>query len=182
MCEAQVWSLGREDLLEEERLPTPVFLLGESQGQRSLVGYSLWGHEELDTTEWLTLSCSFLHDPEFLNGHGGAVLMCTEPLAHGPRSGLFSGLYGASSDWLWSILCDSAYLSGYCLSVNQLLNPQLCPGSECGQAATNMSFCPLTPVCQVLSPKFITVLIAGQAHVMQWTLGHQYISCQMENN
>ena len=33
--------------------PTPVFLLGESHGQRSLVGYSPWGHNkrELDTTE-----------------------------------------------------------------------------------------------------------------------------------
>ena len=31
--------------------PTPVFLLGESQGQRSLVGCRLWGHPESDTTE-----------------------------------------------------------------------------------------------------------------------------------
>ena len=31
--------------------PTPVFLLGESQGQRSLVGCHLWGRTELDTTE-----------------------------------------------------------------------------------------------------------------------------------
>ena len=30
--------------------PTPVFLLGEFSGQRSLVGYSPWGHKELDTT------------------------------------------------------------------------------------------------------------------------------------
>ena len=30
---------------------TPVFLPGESQGQRSLMGYSPWGHKELDTTE-----------------------------------------------------------------------------------------------------------------------------------
>ena len=28
---------------------TPVFLLGESHGQRSLVGYSPWGHQELNT-------------------------------------------------------------------------------------------------------------------------------------
>ena len=27
-----------------------VFLPGESQGQRSLVGYSSWGHKELDVT------------------------------------------------------------------------------------------------------------------------------------
>ena len=31
--------------------PTPVFLPGESQGQRSLVGCRLWGRTELDTTE-----------------------------------------------------------------------------------------------------------------------------------
>ena len=31
--------------------PTPVFLPGESQGQRRLVGCHLWGHTELDTTE-----------------------------------------------------------------------------------------------------------------------------------
>ena len=31
--------------------PTPVFLPGEPHGQRSLVGYSPWGHKESDTTE-----------------------------------------------------------------------------------------------------------------------------------
>ena len=31
--------------------PTPVFLPGESQGQRSLLGCRLWGRTELDTTE-----------------------------------------------------------------------------------------------------------------------------------
>ena len=30
---------------------TPVFLPGESHGQRNLVGYSPWGHKELDMTE-----------------------------------------------------------------------------------------------------------------------------------
>ena len=34
-----------------EWLPTPVFMPRESHGQRSLVGYSPWGHKELDTTE-----------------------------------------------------------------------------------------------------------------------------------
>ena len=41
-----------------EWLPTPVFLPGEFHGQRSLVGYSLWGRKELDKTEWLTRSLS----------------------------------------------------------------------------------------------------------------------------
>ena len=31
--------------------PTPVFLPGESHGQRSLAGYDPWGHTESDTTE-----------------------------------------------------------------------------------------------------------------------------------
>ena len=31
--------------------PTPVFFPGESHGQRSLLGYSPWGHKESDTTE-----------------------------------------------------------------------------------------------------------------------------------
>ena len=40
--------------------PTPVFLPGESHGQKSLVGYGAWGHKESDSTEWLnthTLWC-----------------------------------------------------------------------------------------------------------------------------
>ena len=31
--------------------PTPVFLPGESHGQRSLAGYSPWDHKESDRTE-----------------------------------------------------------------------------------------------------------------------------------
>ena len=30
---------------------TPVFLLGETHGQKSLAGYSPWCHKESDTTE-----------------------------------------------------------------------------------------------------------------------------------
>ena len=35
--------------------PTPVFLLGESHEERSMVGYSLWGHKKSVTTEQLNL-------------------------------------------------------------------------------------------------------------------------------
>ena len=38
--------------------PTPVFLPGESHGQRSLAGYSSSGCKEWDTMEWLTVSLS----------------------------------------------------------------------------------------------------------------------------
>ena len=45
--------LGQEDPLEEAWQPTPVFLPGESHGQRGLAGYSPWGHNELEMTERL---------------------------------------------------------------------------------------------------------------------------------
>ena len=45
--------------------PTAVFLPEESHGQRSMAGYSPWGHKELDTTEWLNnnriFALSLLH-------------------------------------------------------------------------------------------------------------------------
>ena len=39
-----------------EWLLTPAFQPGESHGQRSLAGYSPWGHKGSDGTEQLTLS------------------------------------------------------------------------------------------------------------------------------
>ena len=51
------WFTGSEDSLSQKiprkrtRQPTPVVLSRESHGQRSLVGYSPWGHKESDTTQ-----------------------------------------------------------------------------------------------------------------------------------
>ena len=57
MClQMQVQSLGQEGPLEEEMAAHSRFLPGESQGQRRLVGYSLWGHKELDATECMHTS------------------------------------------------------------------------------------------------------------------------------
>ena len=56
MQEIQVQSLGWEDPLEKGMATHSKNLLGESYGQRSLVGYSPWGCKELDTTKQLTLS------------------------------------------------------------------------------------------------------------------------------
>ena len=52
-----VRSLGQEHPLDVswgnrgKWQPTSVLLPGKSHGQRSLVGYSPWGHKESDTTE-----------------------------------------------------------------------------------------------------------------------------------
>ena len=49
--EMRVQSLGQEDPRSRKWKPTPVFLPGKSHGQRSLVGYTPWGHKESDMTE-----------------------------------------------------------------------------------------------------------------------------------
>ena len=51
VLETQVQSLGWEDPLEKDQQPATIFLPGEFRGQSTLVGYSLWGHKESDTTE-----------------------------------------------------------------------------------------------------------------------------------
>ena len=47
--------------------PTPVFLPGKSQGERSLMGYSPWGRKESDKTEHrytiITWLCAFNKNP-----------------------------------------------------------------------------------------------------------------------
>ena len=43
-----------------ERQPSPVFLAVKSHGQRSLAGYSLWGHRESDTTEQQHISGGYV--------------------------------------------------------------------------------------------------------------------------
>ena len=46
-----------------EQLTTPVFWPGESRGQKSLAGYSPWGHKESDTTKRLLLLSRGSLDP-----------------------------------------------------------------------------------------------------------------------
>ena len=47
MQEVQIWSLGQEDPLEKERATYSSVLSWEIHGQRSLAGYSLWGHKRV---------------------------------------------------------------------------------------------------------------------------------------
>ena len=52
--EIQVRSLGQEDPLEKEKATHSGILVWKSNGQKNLVGYSLWGpwdRKEPDTTE-----------------------------------------------------------------------------------------------------------------------------------
>ena len=62
-----------------------VFLPGESQGHRSLAGYSPWSHKELDITQWLSMHVTCFgsiiisnHDTETWKVH--ACLFCMSSL------------------------------------------------------------------------------------------------------
>ena len=69
----QVQFLGWEDPLVGGRgQPTPVFLPGESHGQRSLAGCSPWGRKEFYTTE-ATLECT----------HTGGIILTENQLQTG---------------------------------------------------------------------------------------------------
>ena len=76
--------------------PTPVFSPGESHGQRSLVGYSPWGHKELDRTEQLNT-----HMPHMvLEKTLASPLDCKEvqPVhSEGGQSWVFIGITGAKA-------------------------------------------------------------------------------------
>ena len=104
--------------------PTPVFLPGESHGQRGLVGWRLWGCKESDTTKQPTHTHTHI---TLLSGHSPALkwkvlslnsvwLLATPwtithqvPLSMGfPRQKYFSGVAISSSrgsppsrDWTW---------------------------------------------------------------------------------
>ena len=58
--ETQVQSWGRKIPWRRKWQPTPVFLPEKSHGQRSLAGYSPWGHKEWDTNWSLNNSSKFI--------------------------------------------------------------------------------------------------------------------------
>ena len=64
-----------------ERLATPVYLPGESHGQKSLVGYSPWGRKESGMTEQLTLSLHF----HFFLMRDGSTLMALHSVSLGKK-------------------------------------------------------------------------------------------------
>ena len=93
--------------MEKAMAPTPVLLPGKSHGQRSLVGCSPWGRQELDATEQLhfhfSLSCT---------GEGNSSpLQCS--CLENPRDGgaWWAAFYGVAQSqtqlkWLSSSACQ----------------------------------------------------------------------------
>ena len=67
-------------------METPVFLPGKSLGQGSLVGYSPWGHKELDTTKQQS-AVDLLISVVNTSLLSGAFSSCGEPLPAAQRAG-----------------------------------------------------------------------------------------------
>ena len=77
--------------------PTPVSLPGESHGQRSLVGYSLWGRKESDTTEryWVKDSERIFTSSLKFTWSGSILLLWVKYLQTDGQLDTFS------CSWLW---------------------------------------------------------------------------------
>ena len=65
--------------------PTPAFSPGESHGQRSLEGYSPWGHKESDMTEVISLSKYWCFWTEVLEKTLESPLGCKETKSVNPK-------------------------------------------------------------------------------------------------
>ena len=77
--------------------PTPVFVPGESQGRGSLVGCSLWGRTELDTTERLHFHFSLSSIGE---GNGNPLqCSCLENARDG--GAWWAVVYGVTQSRIW---------------------------------------------------------------------------------
>ena len=75
--------------------PTPVLLPGISHGWRSLVGYSPWGCEESDTTEWL-----YFHFSLSCIGEGnGNPRQCSCLENPRDRGAWWAAVYGVAQSW-----------------------------------------------------------------------------------
>ena len=117
MQKTQVQSWDWEDPWSRKWQPTPVFFLGKSHGQRSLVGFTPWGHKESDETEQLNSSNSNKRSKQIPGKRN--IQMATEHLKRCLTS------YGITELWI-----KTSYR--VILSIRPTLSPlpPLCPCRE----------------------------------------------------
>ena len=93
----ETYDQPRQHIQRRQWHPTPVLLPGKSHGWRRLVGCSPWGHEELDTTEWL-----HFHFPLSCIGEGnGNPLQCSCLENPRDRGAWWAAVYGLVQSWTW---------------------------------------------------------------------------------
>ena len=93
--------------------PAPVLLPGKSHGWRSLVGYSLWGHEESDTTKRLHFHFSLSCTGEG-NGSHSSVLAWRIP----GTGAWWTAIYGVTQSWTRLTCLSSSSSSSLLIPVN----------------------------------------------------------------
>jgi len=99
--------------------PTPVFLLGESQGRGSLVGCSPWGRKESNTTERLHFHFSRELGPCVLCLVAQSCLTLCDPIDYSPSG---SSVHGNSSGKNTGVGCHAVLQGNFPI---QGLNPGL---------------------------------------------------------
>ena len=94
-CNLIYWSLTRH-IRRRQWHPTPVLLPGKSHGWRSLVGCSLWGRKESNTTVTFTFT-SILYIGE---GNGNPLQYCCleNPMDGGPW---WAAVHGIAKSQAW---------------------------------------------------------------------------------
>ena len=93
-----------------EWLPTPVFLPGEFHRQRSLEGYSPWGHKVSDITEQLTHRHTHTHTPIYT------------PMSNIWESQFLHILINTFSFWLFWWVCSGGVAFWFCISLMTVLS------------------------------------------------------------
>ena len=101
--------------------PTPVFLLGKSHGQRSLVDYSPWGRKESNTTKGLNKNNNNIH---WLHTNFSHFILALPPstwpiISAGNEHTQFS----KSNRWLSSLILFNFSVANHLLLTLSLLAP-----------------------------------------------------------
>ena len=148
---------GHDGAICRKLHPTPVFMPGKFHGQRSLEGYSPWGHKESDTTEYYVhftaIFKKFGCSPTVCQVHAEASGMrggCPGGEAQLPTLGFFrESSYEALHWWAWARPgCPESW------TVNGLVAqscPTLCDPMDC-------------------SPPGFSVRGISQARILEWVI------------
>ena len=119
--EMWILSLDQEDPWRRAWQPTPVFLPEESPGQRSLAGYSPWGHKESDTTEHTRPCCTLKKFfTYFIFGYAGSLFAVSGRYSLVAVLRLLTEVVslvvgqGLSSTWASAVAAHSLSCSGAC--------------------------------------------------------------------
>ena len=123
-------------------LPTPVFMPRKSHGQRSLVGYSPWGHKELDMNNLLTHTHTYTHT--HTHTHTTAIISATHLTQ---ACSVVAVVQVLSRGQLFVTPCTAAHQASLSFSISwsflRLMPIEWMMSSNCALPSILFSFCRL---------------------------------------